>query len=172
MAITRSTKNQRRGSRLGGIGWLLIEAIIQVRFGSSGRSVRAPEGTRHDKGHVLPRTRRWFWNDEVKLPIVSRRPVRDHNNNELPTSWGSELLCSKPACHSPPVEGAINSIFLAAVSQACRDTIDREVDALHHPLVRVPGAVALQKLDLHVVKRIEIREAVPDRAGQQGIFLE
>ena len=48
---------------------------------------------------------------------------------------------------------------LAAVSQACRDTIDREVDALHHPLVRVPGAVALQKLDLDVVKRIEIGEA-------------
>ena len=56
--------------------------------------------------------------------------------------------------------------LLPAISEACRDTIDREVDALHHPLVRVPGAVALQKLDLHVVKRIEIREAVPDRAGQ------
>ena len=59
---------------------------------------------------------------------------------------------------------------LTAVSQACRDTIDREVDPLHHPLVRVAGAMALQELDLHMVERIEIWKTVPDRARQQRIF--
>jgi hypothetical protein len=108
-----------------------------------------------------PRCCGWCWNDEVKLPIVSRRPVLDRNN-ELPTSWDLGAALLETSVSFSASRGCDYSISLAAVSQACRDTIDREVDTLHHPLVRVPAAVALQKLDLHVVKRIEIREAVPD----------
>src|SRR5829696_4172023 len=60
----------------------------------------------------------------------------------------------------------------AAVPQARRDAVDREVDPLHHPLLRIAGAVAPQKLDLHVVERIEIGEAVLDRARQKRVLLE
>ena len=61
---------------------------------------------------------------------------------------------------------------LAAVAQAGGDAVDAEVDALDDARVGVAGAVAAQQFDLHVVERIDVGEAVADRARQQRIALQ
>ena len=46
-----------------------------------------------------------------------------------------------------------------------RDAVDRDVDAALQPLVvLLPGAPAAHQLDLQVVQRIDVGEAVADRA--------
>jgi phosphatidylserine/phosphatidylglycerophosphate/cardiolipin synthase-like enzyme len=60
----------------------------------------------------------------------------------------------------------------AAVAQSRGDAVDGQVDAALHALVGLAGAVAAQQLDLDVVQRIEVGEAVADRALQQRIEVE
>src|SRR6516165_12629657 len=61
---------------------------------------------------------------------------------------------------------------LPAVAQTGRDAVDRQVDAGHDIFVRVARAITLQQLDLHVIERVDVREAVPDRAPEQRVALE
>src|SRR6516162_9684461 len=60
---------------------------------------------------------------------------------------------------------------LAAVAQPRGYPIDGQMDCLHHALVGLAGAMTLQQFDLYMVERIEVGEAVLDRARQQGILL-
>ena len=55
---------------------------------------------------------------------------------------------------------------LPAVAQPGGKAVDRQMDAGDDILNRIAGAIALQQLDLHVVERVELREAVADRARQ------
>jgi len=57
-------------------------------------------------------------------------------------------------------------LLLPAVAQTGCKAIDRQVNPGDDILIRVAGAIALEQLDLHVVERIEIGEAVADRARQ------
>src|SRR5262249_49417568 len=61
---------------------------------------------------------------------------------------------------------------LATVAQPCGYPIDGQMDCLHHALVGLAGPMTLQQFDLHMVERIEVGEAVLDRARQQGILVE
>ena len=61
---------------------------------------------------------------------------------------------------------------LATVAQPCGYPIDGQMDCLHHALVGLAGPVTLQQFDLYMVERIEVGEAVLDRARQQGILVE
>src|SRR6185437_2395893 len=58
------------------------------------------------------------------------------------------------------------------IPQAGGNAIDGDLDAAQHPLVRVLRAVRFEKLDLHMVERIKIREAVPHRALQEWVTLQ
>src|SRR4029453_8785848 len=62
--------------------------------------------------------------------------------------------------------------LLATVTQARGDAIDAEMDTLHDLGRGVAGAMAAQQLDLHVVQRVDVGEAVPDRARQRGVGLK
>src|SRR5262245_46286945 len=68
--------------------------------------------------------------------------------------------------------GEEGGLILCAVAQARGNAVDREVDALHHGLVAVAATVALQQLQLHVVERVEVGEAVAYRAGEQLVVLQ
>src|SRR5436853_3556013 len=59
---------------------------------------------------------------------------------------------------------------LAAVAQAGGDAVDGEVDRAQEALVAAGGAVAAKQFHLQVVQRIEVREAVADRARERRIF--
>src|SRR5262249_30114493 len=61
---------------------------------------------------------------------------------------------------------------LPAVAQAGRDAVDAEVDAFHRSRVAFAGAVALDQLDLNVMQRVDVGEAVADRAGEQRICFQ
>src|SRR5215831_4856253 len=61
---------------------------------------------------------------------------------------------------------------LATVAQPCGDPVDGQMDRLHHALVGLAGPMTLQQFDLYMVERIEVGEAVLDRARQQGILVE
>src|SRR5262245_34923556 len=61
---------------------------------------------------------------------------------------------------------------LATVAQPCGYPIDGQMDCLHHALVGLAGPMTLQQFDLYMVERIEVGEAVLDRARQQGILVE
>ena len=65
---------------------------------------------------------------------------------------------------------------LAGVAQAGGDAVDRQVDAalqpLHAFLALAPVAVAAQQFDLQVVERVEIGEAMRDRARQRRVALQ
>src|SRR5688500_13549187 len=60
-----------------------------------------------------------------------------------------------------------------SVAQARGDAVDRDVYAVLHQLVDrlvvAPRAVAPHELDLQVVERIDVREAVLDRARQRRV---
>ncbi len=56
--------------------------------------------------------------------------------------------------------------FLPTIAQTGGKAVYRQVDPGDDILIRVAGAIALQQLDLHVIERIEIGEAVADRARQ------
>ena len=72
-----------------------------------------------------------------------------------------------------PSKGCRLPCYLPAVAQAGGDAVDGEVDALRRrPSSAVAAAVALQQLDLHVVERIEVGEAVADRAREQRVALQ
>src|SRR4051812_11015211 len=62
------------------------------------------------------------------------------------------------------------------VAQSRGNAVDREVDAAPQPLVLgralAARAVAAHQLDLQVVQRIEIGEAVLDRSREGGIGLQ
>ena len=59
------------------------------------------------------------------------------------------------------------SRYVHRVSEAdIRPIAPREMDCLHNALVGIPASVTLKQLDLDMIKRIEVRKAVPDRAGQ------
>ena len=49
-----------------------------------------------------------------------------------------------------------------AIAQACRYAVDGELDSGQHLLARRTETIQFQKLDLHVVERIEIGKAVAD----------
>src|SRR5262252_7517910 len=68
--------------------------------------------------------------------------------------------------------GSLLCLGLATVAQPCGYPIDGQMDCLHHALVGLAGAMTLQQFDLYMVERIEVGEAVLDRARQQGILLE
>ena len=55
------------------------------------------------------------------------------------------------------------------VAQPGRQPVDRQVDAAPHALVPVAGAMPAQQLELQVVERVQVREAVADRPGQRWI---
>src|SRR6266540_5575919 len=55
---------------------------------------------------------------------------------------------------------------LAAVAQRRRDAVDGEVNGAHGALLGVPRPVAAQERELDVVQRIQVGEAVADRAGE------
>src|SRR5262249_48717513 len=76
-------------------------------------------------------------------------------------SGSGERLWKRPSGRSLP-----------AVSQSGRDPVDGELNAVQQLLVALVGTMLLQQLDLHVVERIEIREAVADRAVEEGVVLE
>src|SRR2546426_4422601 len=57
----------------------------------------------------------------------------------------------------------------ATVPQRGRDAVDGEMDRAHRALVFLARAVAAQELHLHVVQRIEVGEAVADRARERGV---
>ena len=57
-------------------------------------------------------------------------------------------------------------ILLPAVAQPGGKAVDCQMDAGDDILIRIAGAIALQQLDLHVVERVKIREAVADRTRQ------
>jgi hypothetical protein len=61
---------------------------------------------------------------------------------------------------------------LSAVAQTRGDTVDRQVNPGNDVVIRVTGAVTFQELDLHVVERVEIGEAVADRARQERVAFE
>src|SRR5688572_10996631 len=48
------------------------------------------------------------------------------------------------------------------VPQSCRQAVDGKVDAVLHALLGAARAVAAQQLQLQVVQRVEVREAVAD----------
>ena len=52
--------------------------------------------------------------------------------------------------------------LLATVAQSCRDPVDGQMNALHDALVRIPGPVPLQELDLQMVQGVEIGKPVAD----------
>src|SRR6516165_5832367 len=93
----------------------------------------------------------------------------------------STQITGKPAsakalyshCASGPASSPIRHRALApelsAVAQAGSDPVDGEVDAMGNALIGIAGAVAVEELDLHMVERIEIGEAVADRACQKRI---
>ncbi len=54
----------------------------------------------------------------------------------------------------------------------CGDSVDREVDRLHHALVRIAGTIALEQLQLHMVERIDVGKAVADSARKRGVALQ
>src|SRR5438105_6629786 len=61
---------------------------------------------------------------------------------------------------------------LAAVAKPGGDAVDGEMDGAQQPLVLALGAMASQELDLQVVERIEIGEAVADRAGEGWVLCQ
>jgi hypothetical protein len=61
---------------------------------------------------------------------------------------------------------------LPAVAQSGGDAVDRQVNSGNDVVVGVAGPITFQELDLHVVERIEIGEAVTDRARQERIAFE
>src|SRR5260370_24976971 len=58
------------------------------------------------------------------------------------------------------------------IAQPRRDPVDRQVNAAPHARVRTARAMALDELDLQVIERVEIREAVLDRAREQRVVGE
>src|SRR5262249_45374080 len=77
---------------------------------------------------------------------------------------------SRPADYASLIRPTAST--LPAIAQAGRDAVDGEVDALHHVLVGVAGAVALGQIDLHVIERIDLRQAVADGAGELRVAFE
>src|SRR6516162_9646637 len=61
---------------------------------------------------------------------------------------------------------------LATVAQPCGYPIDCQMDCLDHALIGLAGPMTLQQFDLYMVERVEVGEAVLDRARQQGILVE
>src|ERR1700724_4412533 len=61
---------------------------------------------------------------------------------------------------------------LPAVAQSGGDAVDRQVTPGSDIVIAVAGAIPLQELDLHVIERIEIGEAVTDRARQERVALK
>ena len=55
---------------------------------------------------------------------------------------------------------------LPAVPQSGGESIDCQVDPGDNIVILVASPITLQQLDLHVIERIEIGEAVADRARQ------
>ena len=55
---------------------------------------------------------------------------------------------------------------LAAVAQARGNAVDRKMDAAPDAIIRIAGAMPAQQLDLQVIERVEIGEAILDRARQ------
>src|SRR3954471_246615 len=58
------------------------------------------------------------------------------------------------------------------VAQACRQPVDGEVDPALHALLGPAGAVTLQELELQVVQRVEVGEAIADRAREARVGCE
>jgi hypothetical protein len=54
----------------------------------------------------------------------------------------------------------------------CGYPVDGQMDCLHHALVGIAGPMTLQQFDLYMVERIEVGEAILDRARQQRILVE
>src|SRR5713101_6945611 len=61
---------------------------------------------------------------------------------------------------------------LAAVAQSGGDAVDGEVDGPQRALVGVPRPVAAQERELDVVQRVQVGEAVADRAGERRVVGE
>src|SRR5262245_3565067 len=59
-----------------------------------------------------------------------------------------------------------------SIPKSRRYAVDRDLNAAQHLLIRVLRAVFLQKLHLHVIERIEIGEALADRAFEQRVSLQ
>src|SRR5215467_4926395 len=97
----------------------------------------------------------------VSWPTMNCRTTSRSASSVTIGSGSGERLWKRPSGRSLP-----------AVSQSGRDPVDGELNAVQQLLVALVGTMLLQQLDLHVVERIEIREAVADRAVEEGVVLE
>ena len=105
--------------------------------------------------------------------ITSSARARRVGGTSSPSALAAfKLITNSYFCASHLPSPLANEECLAAVAQTGSNAVDREMDALHDPLVGSPGAMALEQLDLNMIERVDIRKAVAYRAREQGILLE
>ena len=81
----------------------------------------------------------------------------------MPKTWDKRRsVAGKRACSPIPKPST-------RIAQPRRDPVDRQMNPAVHARVGVARAVPLDQLDLQVVQRIEVGEAVLDRARQQRV---
>src|SRR5439155_11973664 len=109
----------------------------------------------------------------TRPPISSRSAQAARSSSSPNSKAGSAPPAGYPSMG--PTGGPSSAMRvdpLPAVAQTRGEAVDGQMDPGHDILIRVAGAIALQQLDLHVIERIQIGEAVADRARQQRIALE
>src|SRR3954462_5935642 len=92
--------------------------------------------------------------------------------SRLTAGLGVAIRCPRELARRMGHGGGRGYAGSAAVAQSGGQAVDRQVDRPAGALVRLPCAIAAQQLDLQVVERIEVREAVANGALERRIVLE